>query len=64
MSDRILYKTVDLNGAYEGVIEVYDGSIIVSKEEIINGGGGQCFSTELTWAELIKLLDEQGELIS
>lgn len=59
---RLHYKVVDLDGEYTGVIEVYEDSIIVSKEEIVNGGGGISYSTELTWKELIQLLSVHDEL--
>ena len=65
MPKRYHYKTVDLKDSeYEGVIEVYEDSIIISKEEIINGGGGKCLSKEMTWAELINFLSVHDELIS
>ena len=56
MSERLHYKVVDLGGEHEGLIEVYEDSIIISKEEIVNGGGGQAYSAELTWKELFSML--------
>jgi hypothetical protein len=62
MPKRLHYKVIDLNREYTGVIEVYEDSIIISKEEIVNGGGGQAYSTEITWKELIDFLSVNDEL--
>lgn len=60
---RLHYKVVDLDSSgYTGLIEVYENSIIVSKEEIVNGGGGQAYSVELAWEELIALLSVHDKL--
>lgn len=62
MIRRLHYKVVDLDREYTGIIEVYEDSIIVSKEEIVNGGGGQAYSAEFTWKELIDMMSVNDEL--